>query len=129
MLSDLPNLMDVSSYWQLLMWALMAAVSAVAAGFSAWVKFSTKKLDQDAQHEVERTRIEIEQLKLEFEQRKSFEETLQAAFSRALDEGRRLREELHAAQMKGAAREQVIAELRGTVASLNTRILTLESKN
>lgn len=117
---------DAGTWWPFIMAMLSLLVAAVSAAFAAWVKLTEKKVDKSAKDEAERTKIEIEQLKLEFEQRKQFETTLQNAFQSALTEGKALRDELRKALTDIHSRDQIIAELRGTVNALKARIRSLE---
>ena len=124
-----PPTAEASNFWPLAMALLSLVVAAVSAGFAAWVKIREKKVDGDLKASAERQRIEIEQLKLQFEQRKEMMDTLSEEYKFALEEGRRLRAELDVAMKGITSRDEVIAGLRGDITSLRKRIATLEEKS
>lgn len=98
-------------------WAFMA----VSAIFAAWVKIREKRVDADAQNDASRLALEVEQLQAEFKQRKEFTDTI-------LQEGDRLRERLSEAYKQIVERDKINAELQATIASMDSRIKTLESQ-
>ncbi len=116
----------IASWWPFCMAVLALFVSAGAAAFAAWVKFREKQIDHDQEADSRRLNLEVEELKLQFELRKHFHEQLTSQIQDQLAEGRLLREELTKARVEIWDRDKVIAELRGSMVTMQAQIGKLE---
>ena len=116
----------IANWWPFAMAVLSFVVASVSAAFAAWVKISEKKVDHAREAETRKTQIEIEELKIQFEHRKEFQERLSDEFHKSLEENAKLRIELRESRQEVTARERVINELRGTVTELTLRVRHLE---
>lgn len=106
---------------------LSLLVGGASTAFAAYVKIKEKHVERVADQQAAATQIELEQLKLQFEQRKLTMDSLSSEFKFALEESRKLREELKQAREAIHDRDQIIAELRGTTEAMKARITHLES--
>ena len=89
-------------------------------------QINEKKVDHARETETRKTQIEIEELELQFEHRKEFQNKFSAEFHLALAENAKLHDELTESRQKITARERVINELRGTVAEMTLRVRHLQ---
>lgn len=105
---------------------LSLLVGGASTAFAAYVKIKEKSVERLADQQAAATQIELEQLKLQFEQRKLTMDSLSSEFKFALEESRRLREELKEARESIHGRDKIIAELRGITEALKARITHLE---
>jgi septal ring factor EnvC (AmiA/AmiB activator) len=115
-----------AGYWPIAMAIGSILIAGASAAFTAWTKIREKKVDTEHKQAAERTRVEIEALKIDAQQRKETFDSLSKEFQAALTEGRLLRTELRQTRAELNARDTVIAELRGTIDSLKARVRHLE---
>lgn len=126
-LTQLPEPTNAQSWWPVAMALLSLLVGGASTAFAAYVKIKEKYVERVADQQAAATQIELEQLKLQFEQRKLTMDSLSSEFKFALAESRKLREELKQAREAIHDRDQIIAELRGTTEAMKARITHLES--
>ena len=128
---------SLAPWWPIIALGVSIIISAVSASWAAWLQYQTwrrgrldKQLDAEKEHAIQaeqrKQAVEIEELKLNFEQRQRLLESMSRQYELQLEEGRKMREELARAREELRDRDQIIAELRATIAEMQTRIRQLE---
>ena len=128
---------SLAPWWPIIVVLVSVLISCGSAAWAAWLQYQTwkrnrldKQLESDKEHalqaEQRKQAVEIEELKLNFEQRQKLLESMSRQYELQLDEGRKMREELAKARAELRERDNVIAELRATIAEMQTRIKQLE---
>jgi predicted RNase H-like nuclease (RuvC/YqgF family) len=132
-----PPTESLANWWPLIGFGLSLAVAAASASWAAWLQFKQwqhskdeKKIDAEKEHAIQseqrKQAVEIEELKLNFDQRQKLLESLSKQFEMQLTEGRLMRDELSKARVELQERDKTISELRTTVAEMQVRIRQLE---
>ena len=132
-----PPIQELAPWWPIIGLFISLAIAGVSSlwasylQYSEWKRKRTEKLiDAEKEHalqsEQRKQAVEIEELKLNFEQRQKLLESMSRQYELQLEEGRKMREELARAREELRDRDQIIAELRATIAEMQTRIRQLE---
>jgi chromosome segregation ATPase len=143
-LGDVPPIESIEPWWPMIGMVVSMGVSAISVGFAAWMKYrelshtrETKIIDREKeaaiQAEQRKQSVEIEEIKLTFAARQQVVDSLNKQFENLshqyhtqLEEGRKMREELARARQELRDRDDIIGELRATVAEMQMRIKHLE---
>jgi predicted RNase H-like nuclease (RuvC/YqgF family) len=134
-----PPIQELAPWWPIIGLFISLAIAGVSSLWAAYVQYNewkrkrTEKLiDAEKEHalqsEQRKQAVEIEELKLNFDQRQKLLESLSKQFEMQLDEGRKMREELAKARQELRDRDSIIAELRATIAEMQMRIKQLEKE-
>ena len=132
-----PPIQELAPWWPIIGLFISLAIAGVSSLWAAYVQYNewkrkrTEKLiDAEKEHAIQaeqrKQAVEIEELKLNFEQRQKLLESMSRKYELQLEEGRKMREELARAREELRDRDQIIAELRATIAEMQTRIRQLE---
>jgi predicted RNase H-like nuclease (RuvC/YqgF family) len=113
-------------HWQTVAWIVMILVSATSAIFAAWVKLSEKRLDIDREADAKKLALEIESLKFDFEQRKSFTDRIIAECERAKEGETKAREEVWKVLTIVNERDKTIREQHDMIFELKSKVSKLE---
>lgn len=123
----------IAAWWPFIMSLLAMAVTGISAWVAAAWRYREKQFDSDQEAESRRLTLEVEELKLQFDLRKSFNEQLtkqiQEQFRQnqeQITESRLLREELAKSRTEIWDRDKVIIELRSTITTMQGQIGKLE---
>lgn len=134
-----PPIESLATWWPLIGFGVSLFLAACSAAWAAWLQFqqwknsrTEKQIESDRERNIQaeqrKQAVEIEELKLNFEQRQKLLDSLSKQFEMQLDEGRKMREELTKARDELRNRDQIISELRQTIAEMQIRIKHLEKE-
>jgi predicted RNase H-like nuclease (RuvC/YqgF family) len=128
---------SIAPWWPLIGVGISMVVAAVSAIWAAWMQFrqwrqqrDEKIIDKEREYaitsEQRKQAVEIEELKLSFDQRSKLLDALQGQIKDQLAEGREMRKELAAARAELVSRDKMIGELQTTITQMQLRIKQLE---
>jgi hypothetical protein len=114
------------SWWPYVAWSIMALISIVSAGFAAWMKLSEKRLDIEREAEAKKLGLEVESLKLDFEQRKNFTDRIIAECERAKLDEAKSKEEVWRVLAIVNERDKTIREQHDLIFELKAKVSKME---
>ena len=121
----------VSDWWPILSWLIPVVLTGAGSWWLQREKSRNEirlaELREQTEQASKQAAVEIESIKASLEQQKLLFETMHKQYEAALDEDRKLREELRLSREALSKRDEEIAELRTTILNRDEEIADLRS--